>query len=124
MKVYKTTDKHMKTFCGFQWEINNTKETNGKGEICSHHFLHFYHDPLIAAIMHPILYFNSPRLFEANADGVILNDFYRKGGCSKLTLIKEINFPQFTPHNVSPVLYFLHNKFTKIKNGIRGQEIG
>ena len=46
--------------------------------------------------MHPMLQFDNPRLFEANADGIILNDCYRKGGCSKLTLTKEINLPQLT----------------------------
>ena len=96
MKVYKITDQNMQTYDGFQWELNVPKETDGKGILCSQHFLHFYHHPLIAAILHPMLEFKNPRLFEAEADGIILNDKYRKGGCSKLTLIKEIDLPQFT----------------------------
>ena len=97
MKVYKITDENMRTYNGCQWELNVTKETYGQGELCSNQFLHFYHHPLIASIMHTMLGFKNPRLFEAKADGIIKNDFYLKGGCSKLTLKKEINLPQFTP---------------------------
>ena len=96
MKVYKITDQYMQTYDGFQWELNVPKETDGKGILCSQHFLHFYHHPLIAAILHPMLEFKNKRLFEAEADGIIKNDIYRKGGCSKLTLTKEINLLQFT----------------------------
>ena len=96
MKVYKVTDRNMQTHNNCQWEINNSKETDGQGKLCSKHFLHFYHHPLIAALMHPMLYFNNPRLFEADADGITKNDRYRKGGCTKLTLTKEINLLQLT----------------------------
>ena len=96
MLVYKFTDENMQTYNGCQWELNIPKETDGLGNLCSEHFLHFFHHPLIAAIMYHKFVLKYPRLFEAEADGIILNDGYLKGGCSKLTLTKEIELPQFT----------------------------
>ena len=94
MFVYKLTDDNMQTRNGFQWELNVSKETSGKGPLCSDAFLHFYHDPLIAFMMSPKhVRGKYKRLFKGVARGMIMNDRYTKGGCTRLTLIKEIPMP-------------------------------
>jgi len=99
MRVFKLTDSEMKTYDGFQWELNKTFKTSGDGELCGPGFLHSYEHPLLAILHNPIHgYFdlNTARLFEAEADGKIKKDGQMKMGSSELTLIKEIEIPKIT----------------------------
>ena len=95
MKVYKMTDKNMRTHNSCEWELNVPKKATGIGlKLCSDDVIHFYHHPLIAVLFNPIYGdFRNPRLFEAEAEGEIVNDRYTKGGCKQLTLTKEIEVP-------------------------------
>ena len=92
--VYKLTDKQMQTYNGFQWELNVTRFTDGKGHLCSPGWLHSYSDPLLAVLLNPIhANIENPRLFLGKASGAFLNDKGLKQGYTNLTLIKELPIP-------------------------------
>jgi hypothetical protein len=94
MKKYKLTTQDFKTHNGFQWKIGVEVVVDGKGELCSSHFLHYYHSPLLAILLNPIhVNIANPKLFEIKALGKHLDDKGLKGGCTKMTLIKEISIP-------------------------------
>jgi hypothetical protein len=98
MKKYKLTDQHMRTHNGFQWELGKEVITDGENEeLCNKHWLHYYHHPLLAVLLNPAhAQINYPRLFEAKALGKHLDDKGLKGGCTKMTLVKEIELPEIT----------------------------
>ena len=94
MIKYKLTDQNLKTHNGFKWRIGVTKFTNGIGGLCSPGFLHYYHHPLLAVFLNPIhANIKNPLLFEIEATGKHLDDNCLKGGCTEMTLIKEIELP-------------------------------
>ena len=98
MKKYKLTNLHMQTYEGCQWELNVQKTTLGNSHYLSNdQWLYYYHNPLLAVLFNPI-YNNvtNPRLFEVKALGKHLDNNGVKGGCTKLTLIKEIELPIIT----------------------------
>ena len=35
----------MQTYGGCEWKLNENKETNGKGDLCSNGWLHYYKTP-------------------------------------------------------------------------------
>jgi hypothetical protein len=98
MKKYKLTDQNMNTYLGFHWELNKEQITSGNSDsLCNSHWLHYYHSPLLAVLLNPIhANISNPRLFEVNANGKHLNDKGLKGGCTKMTLIKEIQLPEIS----------------------------
>ena len=97
MKKYKLTDQEMMTYDNCKWEIGQPKTTSGKGNLCSPGFLHYYHSPLLAILLNiKHSNFSNPRLFEVKALGNHLNDKGLKGGCTKMTIIKELPIPQIT----------------------------
>jgi len=97
MKKYKLTSQELTTYSGFQWEIGKKFTTNGEGELCGPGYLHYYHHPLLAVLMNPIhADINNPRIFEVEAEGVHKDDNGLKGGCTEMTLIKEIPLPVLT----------------------------
>jgi hypothetical protein len=97
MKKYKLTDQNLQTYNGCQWKIRVEKTTSGEGYLCSEGWLHYYHHPLLAALLNPIhANISKPKLFEAKALGIHINDNGLKGGCTRLTLIKEIEFPNIS----------------------------
>lgn len=57
---YKLTSKDGRTYECFQWPLpQNNKpgewlETDGAGEPCTKHWLHFYHHPYLAILLNPI----------------------------------------------------------------------
>ena len=91
----------MQTFNGFQWKIGETKTTSGNSnELCNNQFLHYYHDPLLAILLNPVhANIDNPRLFEVEAEGIHLNDKGLQGGCTQLTLIRELELPKVTTLN-------------------------
>ena len=94
MKKYKLTDQNLQTHNGFQWELGVERTTDGRGTLCSEGFLHYYHHPLLAILLNPVhANIENPRLFEIKALGKHLNDSGLKGGCTKMTLVKEIELP-------------------------------
>ena len=98
MKAYKLTSKGMRTYNYTQWVLNEAKTTNGKGTLCGPGWLHFYSHPLLAVFLNRIhCNFDNPRLFEIKAEGKIKNDRGLKLGCTKMTLVKELELPKVTP---------------------------
>jgi hypothetical protein len=96
---YKLTDEKMQTYNNTQWELQEWKETSGKGELCSPGWLHYYSDPLLAAFLNPIhAKFAAPRLFQVEVaeDAKVLEDHGLKLGCTKMRLVQELQFPQVT----------------------------
>jgi Cu/Ag efflux protein CusF len=96
---YKLTNEKMQTYCGYQWELQQWKETNGEGELCSPGWLHYYSDPLLAAFLNPIhADFAAPRLFQVEVaeDAKVLEDHGLKLGCTKMRLVKELEMPAVT----------------------------
>ena len=95
---YKLTDENMKTHNGFQWELNKWYKADGDGDLCTKHWLHFYHHPLLAVLLNPTHanISGTLRLFEAEVEGDTKDDFGLKCGFTHARLIKEIPVPQFT----------------------------
>jgi hypothetical protein len=96
---YKLTNEKMQTYNNTQWELQEWKETSGKGELCSPGWLHYYNDPLLAAFLNPIhAKFAAPRLFQVEVapEARIKEDRGLKLGCTKMRLVQELQFPQVT----------------------------
>ena len=97
MLVYKLTNQHSQTYNNTQWGVNVTHKTNGKGELCTKGWLHFYNSPELAILMNPIhARFSNPKMWLAEAGGKFKDDFGIKGGCTKLTTLREIPVPVIT----------------------------
>jgi len=97
MIVYKLTDQNLQTHGGYQWEPGVARETDGRGNLCGPGWLHYYHDPLLAVLLNPIhACITNPILWEAEADGLHKDDRGLKGGCTRLTLMRQIELPQST----------------------------
>jgi hypothetical protein len=98
MIVYKLTDERVMTFGRCQWDLNVKKTTDGRGELCGAGWLHAYPDPLTAVFMNRIhANFGHPRLFEAEAGGLLKYDKKMKLGATELTLLRELELPVITP---------------------------
>ena len=97
MKKYKLTDQNMCTYNNTQWKIGEEKTSSGIGELCSDGWLHYYHHPLLAILLN-LTHANikNPRLFEVKALGKHKNNKKLKGGCTKMTIVKEIKLPKIT----------------------------
>lgn len=93
MKTYKGTDKDMRCYNGFQYELGKTVEDTG-AEVCGDKGFHSCEEPFDVLRYFPNVKGN--RYFEADADGAISRD--KTGGVgsklasSKLTLKTEIGF--------------------------------
>ena len=97
MIVYKLTDQNLQTHGGYQWEPGVARETDGRGNLCGPGWLHYYHDPLLSALLNPIhADIADPVLWEAEAEGLHRDDRGLKGGCTRLTLLRRIELPQIT----------------------------
>lgn len=102
MKKYKLTTKDGTTHNGYQWSLpKNGKpgkwhEVSGEGELCSGGFLHFYHDPSLAALLNPIhAKIENPVLWEAEVAGLMKDDNGLKGGAQKMRLVRKMRLPKF-----------------------------
>ena len=97
MIVYKLTDQNLQTYGSYQWEPGVARETDGEGNLCGPGWLHYYHDPLLSALLNPIhADIADPVLWEAEAEGLHRDDRGLKGGCTRLTLIRQVDLPQIT----------------------------
>lgn len=97
MKAYKLTDKDRKTKNETQWGVGVSHTARGKGKkLCTNGWIHFYTNPLIAALMNSAhAGFSSPILWECKTSGKHLHEPL-KSGCKTLTTIKKIPLPKFT----------------------------
>lgn len=94
MLKYKLTDRNFRTYNDTLWGENVTHKTSGFGQLCGPGWLHYYHDPRLAVVLnnaHAVIY--NPILWECEATGLHLDDYYLKGGCTELTTIKQIPLP-------------------------------
>ena len=98
MLVYKLTDQNFKTFNDTIWGENVTHKTSGESVLCTDGWLHYYHHPILAILLNPIhANIENPILWKAKAEGKHLDDHGLKGGCTKLTTIKQITIPIISP---------------------------
>lgn len=97
MKKYKLTNEKLQTHNGFQWVIGREVVIEKPGnQLCTDQVLHFYDHPTLAVIFNPIhADISEPRLFECNVKDIVAHDKL-KGGCKKMTLVKEIDLPAIT----------------------------
>jgi hypothetical protein len=97
MPYYKLTDKNMRTYGGFQWELNENHKTSGNGGLCSSGWLRCYDDPLLAVLLNPIHdNIKKPRLFKIKVSGKKKTDKGLKFGFTNMKLVKEIPLPKIT----------------------------
>ena len=97
MIVYKLTKQNLQTYGGYQWKPGITRETDGEGNLCGPGWLHYYHEPLLAVLLNPIhANIDTPIMWEAEADGLHRDNMGLKGGCTRLTLMRQIELPQST----------------------------
>jgi hypothetical protein len=98
MLKYKLTNQNNMTHNNTLWGENVTHETDGSGELCGPGWLHFYHSAELAVMMNPIhADIENPKLWECEAEGQLKDDRGLKGGCTRLTTIREIPLPKITP---------------------------
>jgi len=93
--VFKLTNENGQTRGMTQWGENVSHTAKGDGkELCSDGWIHYYTHPLLAVLMNPVhAKFASPKLWEAEASGEIINEPL-KSGCKTLRTIKEIPLPE------------------------------
>jgi hypothetical protein len=92
-KAYKLTNENMQTYGDTKWTIGRWKTTSGEGDLCTSGWLHYYSDAKLAAFLNPMhAKFAQPRLFEIEVQGKIKEDRGLKYGCTKMRLIKELQF--------------------------------
>ena len=97
MLKYKLTNQDNTTYNNTKWGQGITHETSGEGELCSSGWLHYYHSPELAVLLNPIhANILNPKLWEVEAEGMHKDDKGLKGGCTKMTTIKEIPLPEFS----------------------------
>jgi hypothetical protein len=98
MQFYKLTDQNMRTRGGYQWALNEWRETSGEGDLCGSGWLHCYRgDPLIATFLNPIhAAIVSPRTFEIETRGRGRHDGPLKSGYASMRLTRELELPAIT----------------------------
>jgi hypothetical protein len=97
MIKYKLTRKNDTTYNNTLWGPGITHETDGSGKLCSKGWIHYYDSPELAVLLNIIhAGFHSPKLWECEAEGQHLTDKGLKGGCTKLTTVREIPIPKIT----------------------------
>ena len=97
MKCYKVTDRNT-TSNGMKWgpEVSNT--ATGKGTVlCTDGFIHFYRNPILAALMRyrHVPLFSRPTLWESEYSGKVVHEPL-KSGSKTLKTVKKIPFPKIT----------------------------
>ena len=97
MKCYKLTDKNDQTHGGCHWGENVTHIADGKGELCTSHWIHAYSDQHLAVVLNPIHgnYGKGMHLWECEAE-MGEDDNSLKFGTTKLTTIKQVAIPRIS----------------------------
>jgi len=94
---YKLTNQKLQTYKGFQWQLNRWVKVDGKGNLCTKHWLHCYNHPLLAVLLNPIhARIKNPRLFQVNVEGKKLSDKGLKFGFTQMQLAKELPLPNIS----------------------------
>jgi len=98
MKLYKLTDKNDQTYGDCQWGEGVTHTADGKGRLCTKHWIHAYTDPILAVLMNPIhgkYDTDTGHMWECEGE-IGRNNRGLKVGCKKLTTIRRIDMPRIT----------------------------
>ena len=92
MKEYiKLTDPDMRTYKGFQWELNKWVEVSGEGELCASGWIHVYSDLALGLLLNPThANFKHPRAFRCECGGREKFDKGLKIGVQKCRLVEEL----------------------------------
>jgi len=94
---YKLTDKNDQTYGGCQWGKDVTHTADGKGELCTRHWIHYYDDPILALLMNPAhANFKQPHLWGCEIEEPTKHDHGLKSGTVKLTTIKRLRKKRIT----------------------------
>lgn len=97
MILYKLTNSFGKTYKETQWGENVTHTASGSGELCGPGWLHAYTSPELAVLLNSIhANFNNPLLWESEGKIEKLDNGL-KVGTTKLTTIKKIPLPVYSP---------------------------
>jgi len=97
MRAYKITDTNDCTYHGFQWYEGKIHKTDGKGELCSSSFIHFYRDKRLAILLNSIYGNYHPfNMWLGEAGGTIKEDNGLKWGCTEFKMIKRVSIPKIT----------------------------
>ena len=97
MKCYKITDRNDRTYGGCQWGEGITHTANGKGELCTKHWIHAYSDRRLAIVMNPLHgnYSTGYHLWKCEAE-MGEDDNGLKFGTTRLTTIKRVPIPRIS----------------------------
>lgn len=94
---YKLTNQNLTTYMGFQWVLNEWKETSGFGDLCTPGWLHCYTHPLLAVLLNVVhADIENPRLFKCEVEGKTKTDHGMKEGWTRMRLVEEIEVPKIT----------------------------
>ena len=96
-QLCKLTDNKNQTYGNTQWGKNVTCTSNGKNELCSDGWIHYYDSPLLAVLLNPIhADFTKPHLWEIKVGGTVKKDCGLKFGTTKVTTISRMKLPKVT----------------------------
>lgn len=94
---YKLTKPDFTTYNGFKWVLNEWKESDGIGELCTSGWLHCYSHSLLAILLNPIhASIENPKLFKCEVEGETLDDKGIKEGWTRMRLVEEIEIPKIS----------------------------
>jgi len=97
---YKLTEQDLTTYNDTKWVLNEWKETDGFGKLCTGGWLHCYSDPLLAILLNPAhANITNPKLFKCEVEGKCLTDHGLKEGWTRMRIIEEVPFPQLSEIN-------------------------
>lgn len=124
MKAFKVTDRDMETYHNTQWSLGKEKRIDDNlvgrfRNLCCEAWFHAYADIRQVALFNVNCHtsFCGPRLFEADARGILKTNSQDKIGCTSLTLTKEIDWPILDLAKVFKMVMKLYVAFSEIKIG-------
>jgi len=98
MIAYKLTNEHDQTYNKCRWGENVTHETDGKDDLCTSGWIHYYRNKHLAVLFNPMhgSYNKNMHMWTGIAIGKFKHDRRLKSGCTHFTTIKQIEVPQVT----------------------------
>lgn len=116
MKLYKVTESDMTTHESTIWKLGVPREIpddlqNEIYGLCSNHWLHAYEDLRQVALFNRACHsnFRRPLVFEAEGAGLFkMSNTFDKMGCTRLTLMKEVPWPELDIMRTAFMVIKLH----------------
>ncbi len=96
--IYKLTNKHDRSkHGGCQWAEGAEYFADGKGDLCTKHWIHGYTDKYLAVICNPIhANYDETTMHMWECEGDIGKDDGIKLGCTRVKTIRQIEVPKIT----------------------------